>query len=165
MPWIINFLKYLTILKIQWGFFNIYIIGHVTSQNRYLPLENIFFQIAIAFLCIFLLFYIMIFFIIDVLQCSVNFLLYSKVTHLHIHVEILFSHTILLHHKWLDIVPSATQQDLIDNPFPRHSSASINSKLPIQTTPSAFPLTTYSLSPWFSFLWKGLFVPYIRLQI
>ena len=41
------------------------------------------------------------------------FLLYSMVTQLHIHVHILFSHIIMLHHKWLDIAPSATQQDLI----------------------------------------------------
>ena len=58
-------------------------------------------------------------FIIAGLQCSVNFLLYSKVTQLHIHVHILFSHIIMLHHKQLDIVPSATQQDLIANPFQR----------------------------------------------
>ena len=32
---------------------------------------------------------------------------------LHIYVYIIFSHIIMLHHKWLDIVPSATQQDLI----------------------------------------------------
>ena len=39
------------------------------------------------------------------------------VTQLHIHVHILFSHIIMLHHKWLDIVPRATQQDLIANVF------------------------------------------------
>ena len=33
------------------------------------------------------------------LQCSVNFLLHSKVTQLHIHVYILFSPIIMLHHK------------------------------------------------------------------
>ena len=44
------------------------------------------------------------------------FLLYSMVTQLHIHVHILFSHMIMLHHKWLDRVPSATQQDPIANP-------------------------------------------------
>ena len=38
-------------------------------------------------------------------------------TQLHIHEYLLFSHIIMLHHKWLDIVPSATQQDLIDNPL------------------------------------------------
>ena len=49
----------------------------------------------------------------DGLQCSVNFLPYSKVTHSHIHIYILFSPIIMLRHKWLDIVASATQQDLI----------------------------------------------------
>ena len=41
------------------------------------------------------------------------------VTQLHIHVYILFSHIIMLFHKWLDIVPIAVQQDLIANPFQR----------------------------------------------
>ena len=38
-------------------------------------------------------------------------------TQLHIPVHIQFLHIIMLHHKWLDVVPSATQQDLIANPF------------------------------------------------
>ena len=59
------------------------------------------------------------------LQCSVNFLLHSKVTQSHIHVYILFSHIIMLHHKRLDIVPSAVQQDLIAYPFQRQQFASI----------------------------------------
>ena len=46
---------------------------------------------------------IFIFSIIACLLCSVNFLLYSKVTQSHIHVYILFTHIIMLHHKWLDI--------------------------------------------------------------
>ena len=62
----------------------------------------------------FFFFYIMIFFpIIAGLQCAVNFLLYSMVTQSHIHVYILFSHINMLHHKWLHIVSSAIQQDLI----------------------------------------------------
>ena len=52
-------------------------------------------------------------------QYNFFFLLYSKVTQLHIHIYILFSHIIMLHHKWLDIVLSATQQDLIASPFQR----------------------------------------------
>ena len=36
------------------------------------------------------------------------FLLYNMVIQLHIYVHILFLHIIMLHHKWLDIVPSAT---------------------------------------------------------
>ena len=47
------------------------------------------------------------------------FLLHSLVTQLHIHVYALFSHIIMFHHKWQDIVPNATQQDLIANPFQR----------------------------------------------
>jgi len=73
------------------------------------------------------------------------FLLYSMVTQLHIHVHILFSHTIMLHHKWLDIVPSATQQDPIANPSQRQHSASIYPKLPVPPTPSPSPLATTSL--------------------
>ena len=62
------------------------------------------------------------------------------VTQLHVHVHILFSHIIMLHHKWPDTVPSATQQDLIANQFQRQQSASINPKLPIHPTPSPSPL-------------------------
>ena len=42
---------------------------------------------------------IFIFSIIADLQCSVNFLLHSKVTQSHVHVYILFSYIIMLHHK------------------------------------------------------------------
>ena len=41
------------------------------------------------------------FFVISPIQLF--FLLYTMVTQLHIHVHILFSHIITLHHKWLDI--------------------------------------------------------------
>ena len=44
------------------------------------------------------------------------FLLYSMVTQLNVHVYIIFSYIIMLYHKWLDIDPRATQQDLIANP-------------------------------------------------
>ena len=54
---------------------------------------------------------------------------------LHIHVHIQFSHIIMLYHKWIGIFPSATQQDLIANPFQKQKFASINPKLPIQPTP------------------------------
>jgi len=56
---------------------------------------------------------IFIFSIIAGLQCSVNVLLYSRVTQSYIHVYILFSHSIMLHHKRPDIVPRAIQQDPI----------------------------------------------------
>ena len=42
---------------------------------------------------------IFIFSIMADLQCSVHFLLHSEVTQSHIHVHILFSHMIMLHHK------------------------------------------------------------------
>ena len=42
---------------------------------------------------------IFIFYILAGVHCSVNFLLYSKVTQLHIQVYILFSPIIRLHHK------------------------------------------------------------------
>ena len=72
----------------------------------------------------FFCFYLMIFFsVIAGLQCSVNFLLYSKVTQPHIHVYIPFSHIIRLPHKWLGIVLSATQQDLIAYPFQKQEFA------------------------------------------
>ena len=50
---------------------------------------------------------IFIFSIIVGLQCSINFLLYSKVTQLHTHTYLLFLtlSSIMLHHSWLDIVP------------------------------------------------------------
>ena len=38
-------------------------------------------------------------------------------TQLHIHVYIIFSPIVMLRSKYLDIVLSATQQDLIFNPF------------------------------------------------
>ena len=39
------------------------------------------------------------------------------------HTCIHSSHIIMLHHTWLDIVPGATQQDLIAHPFQRQESA------------------------------------------
>ena len=59
------------------------------------------------------------YFLIVIFPIQFYFLLYSMVTQLHIHVHILFSHIIMPHHEWLDIAPSATQQDLIPNPFQR----------------------------------------------
>ena len=75
------------------------------------------FYFAMELNALFLLVSILIFFsfyfifsIIAGLQCSVNFLLHSKVTQSHIHVYIVFSHITMIHHKWLDIIPSAIQQ-------------------------------------------------------
>jgi len=67
------------------------------------------------------------------------------VIQLHIHAYILFSPIIMLHHKWLDIVLSDTQQDLTANLFQRHYLASTNPRLLIHPTPSPSPLATTSL--------------------
>jgi len=82
------------------------------------------------------------------------FLLYSMVTQLLIQCIRSFSPIIMLHHKWLDRVPSATQQDLIANLFQRQESASINPKFPSIPLPPAAPWQpqVYSPSPWFSLL-------------
>ena len=64
-----------------------------------------------------------------------QFLLYSKVTHKYILFLTLF---IMFHHLWLDIVPSAIQQDLTAHPFQRQQFASINPIFPVHPTP--FPL-------------------------
>ena len=69
----------------------------------------------------------------------------------------------MLHHKWLDRVPRAVQQDLIAYPLQMQSFASVNPKLPVHPSPSSSPLATTSL--WVSFLCKGSFVPYSRFQI
>ena len=45
------------------------------------------------------------------------FLLYSMGTKLHIHVHILFPPIVVLRRKYLDVVLSATQRDLIVNLF------------------------------------------------
>ena len=58
------------------------------------------------------------------------------VTHLHIHVPILFSHIIMLHHS-----SQCYTQDLIANPFQRQYLLSPSSP----TTPSLSPLATTSL--------------------
>ena len=89
---------------------------------------------------------IFIFFIKAGLLGSVDVLLCSKVTQLHIHVCIPFSHIRMLHHKRLDIVPRATQQDLMAYPFQRQESASINPKFPVRPTPSPSPLATTRLA-------------------
>ena len=95
----------------KWGSHSIELEG-IFREHLFQPVHFFFltvlkfyFYFAFAFLII------LIFFIIAGLQCSVNFLLHSKVTQSHIHVYILFSHIITLRHKRLDIVPSAIQQD------------------------------------------------------
>ena len=83
-----------------------------------------------------MMFMIFIFSIIVGVQCSVNFLLYGKETQSHTHTFFFFTlSSVKLHHKWLDIVPSAIQQDLIAYPFQRQWSASINPHFPVHPTP------------------------------
>ena len=55
-----------------------------------------------------------------------------------------FSHYVF-HHKWLDRVSSATQQDPLANPSQRQHSASIYPKLPFPPTPSPSSLATTSI--------------------
>ena len=85
------------------------------------------------------------------LQCSVNFLPYCQVTqphthtHTHTHTLFLTFSSIMLHHKCLDIVPSAIQQDLTAYPFQRQQFASMNSRFPVHPTPFPSLLATTSL--------------------
>ena len=102
-----------TLWVLTWGF-QIHFSESVNSQVWFLFFA-FFFQSTchgVGHYFIYFLFFIMIFIfsVIDGLQCSVNFLLPSEATQSHIHEYILFSHIILPHHKWSDIVPSATQQ-------------------------------------------------------
>ena len=57
----------------------------------------------------------------------------------------------MLHRKWLDIVPSAIQQDLTAYPFQRQWFSSINPKFPIHPLPSHPPQQPQVCSPrpWF----------------
>ena len=58
----------------------------------------------------------------------------DPITHTYIHSFFLI---IMLHHKWLDIVPSTIQKDLIVNPFQRQQFVPINPKFLVH--PSPFP--------------------------
>ena len=106
---------------------------------------------------------IFIFSIIADLQCSVNFLLHSEVTQLHIHVYILFSHIVMLHHKWPDIVPSAIQQDPIAYLF--QSLLTPNSQSISLPTPPSWQPQVCSPCPWVSFPWEVSLLPYIRFHV
>ena len=88
-------------------------------------------------------------------------------SHTHIYILFLILSSIMLHHKWLVIVPSAIQQDLITYPFQMQSFASVNHSfqlIPLLPPPPWQPQFC-SPSPGVSFLWKALFVPYISFQI
>ena len=107
---------------------------------------------------------IFIFSIIAGLQCSVNFLLSSKVTQLHVHVYILFPHVTMFHHKWLDIVPSAIQQDLIAIHSKGNSLHLLTPNSQSIPLPPPWQSQVCSPCPWVSLLQKGSFVPCLRFQ-
>ena len=78
-----------------------------------------------------------------------QFLLYSKMTQLYIHLYIymyictfFFSYSIMFYHKWLDIVPGAIQQDFIAYLLQMYLR---NPQIPVYPTPSLYPLVTTSL--------------------
>ena len=92
-----------------------------------------------------------------------QFMLYSKVTQLYIYIHLytyvrayIYTHTythsfppiilILFHHKWLDIVPCAIQQDLIAYPIQMQYFASTNPKLPVHPTFSLATISSISLA-------------------
>ena len=78
-----------------------------------------------------------------------RFLLYSKMTPLSIciysHILFLTLSSIMFHHKRLDLMACAIQQDLIAYPLQMLQFASANPILPGRPTPSPSPLATPSL--------------------
>ena len=68
----------------------------------------IYYVLSLYFIIIFYFFHFIIIIFNSYFPNMIFFLLYSMVTQLHIHVHILFSHIIMLRHKWVDIVPRAT---------------------------------------------------------
>ena len=97
---------------------------------------------------------IFIFSIIVYLQCCINFYCTAKwPSFIYIYIYT-YTYTLFLilsstmfHHKWLEIVPCATQQDLIAYPLQIQEFASINPKLLVHPTPYPTPRkATFSLS-------------------
>ena len=90
------------------------------------------------FLFLFFYFYGFYFFHYTWFTVVCQFLPYSKVTQSYVHIYILFLtlSSIIFHHKRLDIVPCAIQQDLIAYPCQIQQFASINPRLPVHLTPS-----------------------------
>ena len=116
---------------------------------------------------------IFVFSIIVGLQCSVSFLLYSKVpSHTHTHTH---THTYTFFFSYYPPACSITIRYSSQCYYTHRISLPIHSKgssLPLLTPNSqSIPLSppqqpqVFSPSPWISFLWKGSFVSYIRLQI
>ena len=63
----------------------------------------------------------------------------------YIYIIFLTLSSIMLHHRWLDIVPIAIQQDLMVYPFQVQYFASVNPRFPVHPTLSPSPLAATSL--------------------
>jgi len=70
-----------------------------------------------------------------------QFLLYSKLTHLHTYIPFLILSSIMVYPKRLDIVPCTVQYNLIAYPFQMWKFAYANTKLLVYLTPSPIPLS------------------------
>ena len=81
-----------------------------------------------------------------------QFLLYSKMTQSHIHIYILFLtlSSIMLHHKWLDIVPCAIQQDIIVTWNTWYLLTPDSQSIPLPSSPP-WQQQVSSRSPWVFF--------------
>ena len=90
-----------------------------------------------------------------------------KHTQTNTHILFLTLSSTALHHKWLNIVSSAIQQDIIAY-HPKCNSLHLptpsSQPIPLLPPPPLQPLV-HSPSPWVSFLWKGTFVSYVTFQI
>ena len=87
-------------------------------------------------------------------------------TYIYTHI-FFFSHYLMFHHKWLDIVPCAIQQiSLLIHSKGKslHLLIPDSHSLPLPSLPPWQP-QVYSSSPWVSFLLQGSFMLYIRFQI
>ena len=94
----------------------------------------------------FFFFICLVYFIIVDLQCSINFCCKAKwpsYTYIYIYILFLILSSIMFHHKWLDIIPCAIQQDLIAYPLQMSLFASTNPKLTIHPTSSRLPLGSH----------------------
>ena len=83
----------------------------------------------------FVFIFLKIIFIIMDLQCSVNFCSTAQwPSYTYTYILFLTLSFIMFHHKWLDIVPCALQQDLTAYPLQVQEFASANPQLPVHCT-------------------------------
>ena len=88
--------------------------------------------------------------------------------HTHTHILFLTLSSILMHHKWLNIIPCPIQPDPIAHPLQMQQFAFTNPRIPIYPTPS--PLshgknkTFFHVHDLFCFVDRS-FLPYFRLHI